>query len=246
VASLVSWIPALFFRKCKGNGSESLLCYAVRYSVSATGNVCNGVMNPFAINATSGELKLAKLVAFSYSIPPPACFVDIILTDSNRLNNVPLGNGTSVTRVQLHVIETNWNPVFTSNRTLELYENIPLASVLYQANFSDRNLRDRVYYELVPGLGWAYLFAMDSSTGTLSLANPVNYEAIGASGFIIVRITDDNSAGVPSGPGLSTDTRVNVTVRANPLIDAHAPWYYNCDRGTIALTGMLCTGAGCQ
>jgi hypothetical protein len=170
------------------------------------------VTGAFSINATSGELKLAKIVAFSYAVPPPPCYVDIVLVDNNRLNNTPFGNGTSTTRVQLHVIETNWNPVFASNKSLTFYENLPISSVLYQANFSDRNIRDTVYYEVVPGLGWFYLFAMDRLTGTLTLANPVNYEATGPSGFIVVWITDDNTAGIPSGPGLSTDTVVNITV----------------------------------
>ncbi|MDP2901989.1 MAG: ExeM/NucH family extracellular endonuclease [Methylovulum sp.] len=177
------------------------------------------------INTSTGVVTLLNAANFeakaSYSFT-------VVATDAGGL--------TAENAVGVTVLNVNEAPVFSteSGNVLEngpfsiVAENTPISNAIYFAHATDVDVGDTLSYSLKPTAGDAAMFAINASTGFVTLKNSANFETRSSYSFTVVA-TD---AG-----GLTAENAVGVTV----LNVNEAPVFSSGNIGSVAENAAIST-----
>ncbi|HEX2836410.1 MAG TPA: cadherin domain-containing protein [Thermoanaerobaculia bacterium] len=157
----------------------------------------------FAINPANGQITVANPINYeavsSYSL-------------TVQVQDNGAGNLTDTATVTVTINNLNENPVVTP-ATFAIAENSANGTVVGTVAASDPDVGQTLTYAITAGnTGGA--FAINSANGQITVANPINYEAL-SSYSLTVQVTDN---GAPNLSGSATIT-INVTdANENPVV----------------------------
>ncbi|MBF0272408.1 MAG: cadherin domain-containing protein, partial [Magnetococcales bacterium] len=190
-----------------GSVSENAAVSTVVYTATAT-DVDGGDTQTYSLGGTDGALftidgatGVVTLKASADYESQSSYSINVIVTDSGGL--------TDTQAVTIGVVDVNEAPVITSANTGSVSENAAVSTVVYTATATDPDGGDTQSYSL-SGTD-ASLFAIDATTGEVTLNAAANYESRSSYAFDVI-VTD--SAGL-------TDSQ-SVTVSVLDVNDA--PW----------------------
>ena len=125
---------------------------------------------PFTINVQTGTVSVSDSSEIDFEALSEYMFT-VVATDSGRPQM------SSVVEVQVEVVNTNDNaPVFDSNSYIvEVCEGAPIGYEILELSVVDAD-GDRLSYDLVAMSGCSRCVAINSSTGTLTVAQELDFE----------------------------------------------------------------------
>ena len=155
------------------------------YLLNSTSDDNDDVLLPFVVDKQSGEVRLSGSLDFetqrNYTLRVLA--LDAELTESPAAVD-HLGHA-SVTHVLVNVLDVNDNaPVFEPLQplNLSLAENAPIGTIVCTVRATDADARatnnSRLEYRLLAAGNQLGLFAIESVTGRLYVAAPIDYDAL--------------------------------------------------------------------
>jgi len=138
----------------------------ITYSISQESQVAD-----FTISSTSGAISIARRLDFEAT---QAYSLTVVATDGGR----PRRSSTATISIQV-VNENEVPPVFEETQLVErLCEDAPVGSEIARvlANDSDAGRLGEITYTLLDRGNAMNRFALDSTTGSLTVAQPLDYE----------------------------------------------------------------------
>ncbi len=156
----------------------------------------------FAINSSTGEITVATASALNFEVTPT-----FSLTVQVDDNGTPVLNGTATITINLNNV--NDAPV-VNDQSFSVDENSANGTVVGTVAASDEDAGQTLTYSITAG-NTGTAFAINASTGQITVANPINYEAT-SSYSLTVQVQDN-------GAGNLTDT-ATVTITVNNLNEA--------------------------
>ena len=169
-------------------------------------SLISGSTSLFSLDPMTGEISVAS----SLDRETAAQYIlDVRVTDQGQPPSIP-----DITRVNVTVLDINDNaPVFSlSAYSANVPDNssVETSIVHVSATDADEGTNGEIFFSIVSGNGDA-VFAMNSSTGVVSLAHPISDNV--DTYQLTIRATDGGS------PSLSTDVTLTLTVSQRAYFD---------------------------